>query len=568
MAKPDSNEDRSSKKPKPRSFFSIRNGVILLLAVGFLAVGARMLGLFGKPAGSENVTAIQDQPIRNERERAPQARSVESSSTQASTHAAAGKTAADLMDKKFIALAETLTAGQAVERLKEKEIDAEHPEPVYVIDSLGRLVGECAPGKVLVAPEDTPLKEIMVPDVKALEINTAATEVAARMQQSNAPVMPVVDMAGRLVGLVSSEALKARAASEASAAAGSKHAEKRNRASEGEVQAVHAKSPAAVAPAGETAQSVEKHETVADEHAGKAGTARQVSVRKAAEEGETEATAGEQAHAAKAAKGEEAARRVHEPAAEAAKAKGVAFVEAAVKPLKYELEDRFWGWRPNDILDFTDNVNQFQLGVLEVTRRTAVALAERISRTGTIEAFDANVQNAMNWFMVKSNRYWLPSPEYKYRAGIKELEKYKERLQRGEATFYTRQDNLIPLLLAFKDLLGSCEENLVKSKEEDGSPVSFFKADDYFYYAQGVASAMHTILEAVAEDFKVTVESRRGMQELEHAIHWCHAATEIHPWLILDSSPSSIFANHRANLAAPISHARFHLGVLIRTLST
>ena len=51
--------------------------------------------------------------------------------------------------------------------------------------------------------------------------------------------------------------------------------------------------------------------------------------------------------------------------------KGVAFVEATIKPLEYELKERFYGWRPNDILDFTDNVNNFQLGVLEVTRRTA-----------------------------------------------------------------------------------------------------------------------------------------------------------------------------------------------------
>jgi hypothetical protein len=247
---------------------------------------------------------------------------------------------------------------------------------------------------------------------------------------------------------------------------------------------------------------------------------------------------------------------------------GVAFVDATIKPLKYELDDRWWGWRPNDILDFTDNVNNFQLGVLEATRRAAVALAERISRTGTIEAFDVNVQNAMNWLMVKSDRYWLPSPEYKYRASLEELQAYRDRLMKGEASFYTRQDNLIPLLAAFKDLLGSSEENLVKSREEDGSPVSFFKADDYFYYAQGVVSAMGTMLEAVAVDFHDTIQSRRGIDELHHAIHWCHEAMKIQPWLILDSSYSSIFANHRVNLAGPISHIRFHLGVLITTLST
>lgn len=248
--------------------------------------------------------------------------------------------------------------------------------------------------------------------------------------------------------------------------------------------------------------------------------------------------------------------------------KGVVFIEACIEPLEYELHERFWGWRPNDVLNFTDNVNQFQLGVLEVTRRTAVILAERISRTGTTAAFDKNLENAMNWFMIKSNRYWFPSPESKYSAGLKELKIYKEKLEKGEANFHTRTDNLIPLLMAYEDLLGSCDENLVKQYEDDGTAVSFFKADDYFFYAQGVASAMYTILEAILEEFHTTVESRRGLEVLHHAIESCHHAVEIHPLMVTNSNWSGILANHRANMAAPISHARFYIGVLIKTLST
>jgi hypothetical protein len=248
--------------------------------------------------------------------------------------------------------------------------------------------------------------------------------------------------------------------------------------------------------------------------------------------------------------------------------KGAAFVDAAIKPLSFELYERGWGWRPNDILDFTDNVNNFQLGVLEVTRRTVVILAERISRTGTTAAFDRNLENAMNWFMIKPDRYWFPSPESKYKDGLKELKIYKEKLEKGEANFHTRSDNLIPLLMAYEDLLGSCEENLVKEKEANGEPVSFFKSDDYFFYAKGVASAMGTILEAIMEDFLITVESRRGAEVLHHAIESCRHAAEIDPLIITNSSLSGILANHRANLAAPMSHARFYIGVLIKTLST
>jgi hypothetical protein len=248
--------------------------------------------------------------------------------------------------------------------------------------------------------------------------------------------------------------------------------------------------------------------------------------------------------------------------------KGVAFVEATIKPLDYELEGRWWGWRPNDIVDLTDNVNNFQMGVLEVTRRTAVALAERISRTGTTDAFDENLEQAMNWFMIKASSYWFPSAESKYREGLEELRAYRDKLVAGNATFYTRTDNLIPLLASFQDLLGSCDENLVKQTMEDGSPVSAFAVDNYFYYTQGVASAMASVLEAVHHDFLLTLESRNGTELLHHAIVSCQWASELNPWFILDRDLSSIFANHRANMAAPISHARFFLGQLIKTLST
>jgi hypothetical protein len=250
------------------------------------------------------------------------------------------------------------------------------------------------------------------------------------------------------------------------------------------------------------------------------------------------------------------------------KPKGVAFVEAAIQPLQFELEERWWGWRANDLINVTDNVENFQMGVLEVTRRTTVALAERISRTGTTDAFDENLEQAMNWFMVKSSSYWFPSAESKYKDGLEELETYLEKLKNGNATFYTRTDNLIPLLASFEDLLGSCDENLVKQSNEDGTPISFFVVDNYFYYTQGVASSMAVILEAVHHDFLLTLESRHGTELLHHAIVSCQRAAELDPWIVLDRDLSSIFANHRANMAAPISHARFYLGQLIKTLST
>ena len=79
---------------------------------------------------------------------------------------------------------------------------------------------------------------------------------------------------------------------------------------------------------------------------------------------------------------------------------------------------------------------------------------------------------------------------------------------------------------------------------------------------------MHMILQAVAVDFSRVIESRRGEDVLHHAIEALHQAMAIEPLIILDGDPDGFTANHRANLAAPISHARFYVGLLIQTLTT
>lgn len=249
--------------------------------------------------------------------------------------------------------------------------------------------------------------------------------------------------------------------------------------------------------------------------------------------------------------------------------RGVYFINQLIKPLEYELEERFWGWRPNDILNFTDNVNEIQVGILEVTRRSIVYLTERISRSGSAEALDPNLERAMNWMMVKAESFWFPSAETKYKDAIAEIKDYRNRLERGAANFYIRADNLIPLLRALEELLGSCDDNLVKLKEDDGSDVSTFQSDNYFFYAKGVAMAMDSILRGVEHDFEHTLQMRGGADVLEHAIHSCHIAAELDPWLfVTEGSLNGIFANHRANMAAHISHARFYLSLLVETLST
>jgi len=543
MKNPDNGENDKFNESEFKRFAAKRIILISLLMIVAIWVVGVIIGFFERPDDVRLAQKSENHVAPESAHNSPQPETLHKAIEKQPSHSAPEEghkatigpsqfdkdTAGGIMSTDLIALDKDLTAKEAIEYLKKTHQEIKQPTQLFVVDAHEKLLGMIMLDQLLFASSEAPLEDFMTTQIKSVNTGIEAEKVKALIDRYHLQSVPVIDKTNKLMGVVNADQVI--------------HLAKQDL----EKPPSHAPAPTHEAPAPAHKATKPKHETVEKkaEHP----------VPKAHEK-ETTERHGVPTH--KAAEDVETKPR----------AKGVAFVEATIAPLSYELNERFWGWRPNDILNFTDNANSFQLGVLEVTRRTVVALTERISRTGATAAFDDNLENAMNWLMVKAKKYWLPSPESKYQASLKELMIYKEKLEKGEANFHTRTDNLIPLLMAYEDLLGSCEENLVKTHEDDGSPVSFFKADDYFFYAQGVASAMGTILEAITEDFMVTIESRRGIEVLHHAIESCHHAAEIHPWIITNSRLSGVLANHRANLAAPMSHARFYIGVLIKTLST
>jgi CBS domain-containing protein len=532
-------------------FFTVI-GVVAIWVIGVI------LGYLEKPAEIRTAQKSESQVVHESSESSPQPEALEKTGEKEPSHALTEEkghetttgplkydkhSAGGVMTTDFVALDKDLTAREAVEYLKNTHHGIKQQELLFVVDENQMLLGIITANQLLFVSPETPLKDFMSTDIYSIRSDNDTNMIKSLIDRHQLSSIPVIDKAGKLVGVVKADQVIHLAKQEV----------------EKTPESVQAPVHEMKSPGQETPAPV--HEAQAPTH-GRAAPAQEAVEKKA--EHPAPATHGETA----AKEQKEPAHKAREPGETKSKVVGVAFVEATIAPLNYELNKRFWGWRANDILNFTDNVNNFQLGVLEVTRRTVVALAERISRTGATAAFDENLENAMNWLMIKARKYWFPSPESKYNASLDELRNYIIELEKGEAKFHTRTDNLIPLLMDFEDLLGSCEENLVKTKEDDGSPVSFFKADNYFFYARGVASAMSTILEGVLEDFRPIIDSRRGIDTIHHAIESCHEAAEINPWVITDSPLGGILANHRANMAAPLSHARFYIGVLIKTLST
>jgi hypothetical protein len=252
--------------------------------------------------------------------------------------------------------------------------------------------------------------------------------------------------------------------------------------------------------------------------------------------------------------------------------KGEIFTRALIKIMDDQVNQTLFGWRPNTVIfgkfRLTDNVNNRQLGVLEVVRRTVVVLNENMTRFATTEAYNPNINEAMNFFMVSPDKYWFPSASGKYREAMRDLEVYIESLRKGRSRFYTRVDNLIALTATYKDILGSCYHNLIKDTEADGSPVSWWVSDDYFYFAQGIALGMSQMLEAVKEEFHPEVQKKGSHKLLEDAIHSLHSASHLSPWVVTDSSKDGILANHRANMSTYIGEAEHVLATLQTVLAT
>lgn len=252
--------------------------------------------------------------------------------------------------------------------------------------------------------------------------------------------------------------------------------------------------------------------------------------------------------------------------------RGEIFARALIKIIDNQVNKTVFGWRPNSILfgklGLTDNVNNFQLGVLEVARRTTVVLNQQFTRFSNTEAFDPRVNEAMNYLMVSPEKYWFPSASSKYREAMQDLQGYIEALKTGRSRFYPRVDHLIVLLNTYKDLLGNNLHHLIKDTEPGGQPVSWFKTDDYFYQAQGVAVAMAEMLEAVTEDFHPELQKKNSYKLLEEAIHALHQAANMHPWVVTNGSKDSFLANHRCNMGGYIAEAEHLINTIQRQLAT
>lgn len=233
---------------------------------------------------------------------------------------------------------------------------------------------------------------------------------------------------------------------------------------------------------------------------------------------------------------------------------GYVFVSMIVDLVEAQLEGT-GGWTPNDLPltpgYWLDNLPSFQLGVLEVVRRTGEVLRDDLGRAKPTDQPHPELVTAAQGYQADLRRWANPSAESMLQRGDDALIRFRGDLG-GRAQVYGRPEALLRLLETLAQALYTVDERLLKTSDRDAVP--WYKVDDNLYYAQGVAYAAQGLLMAARADFAALQQDKVGTA-LEAAITSL-AEGQFEPWVVTSGSKGSLFANHPARLRQFLEDAR------------
>jgi magnesium transporter len=124
--------------------------------------------------------------------------------------------AGGLMTTEYAALPAGMTAGEALEAIRNIHEELESLPYVYVVDDLGRLSGVISFRDLVFRRPGVGLDEVMIPHPIAVNPLTDREDVAELAQRYNLTALPVVDQRRRLIGVVPTDAVFESIQSEAS----------------------------------------------------------------------------------------------------------------------------------------------------------------------------------------------------------------------------------------------------------------------------------------------------------------------------------------------------------------
>lgn len=236
------------------------------------------------------------------------------------------------------------------------------------------------------------------------------------------------------------------------------------------------------------------------------------------------------------------------------------------------------GFIGNDITPpgiWLDNMPNWEFGVLVQVRDMSRSMRRDMARSQSQSEEDPDLAKAEPRFNFDNKSWALPASESEYRDGLKALNRYITRLEKGDANFYARADNLAGWVGDVSTRLGSLSQRLSASVSRtpliDGgaerNKTPWLEIDDVFYEARGSAWALVHLLRAVEKDYADILEKKNAMVSLRQIIGELEA-TQQSVWspMILNGSGFGLLANHSLIMANYLSRANAALIDLRRLL--
>ncbi|MFL9844208.1 magnesium transporter [Flavobacterium rhizosphaerae] len=111
-------------------------------------------------------------------------------------------TAGGLMGKELVKVNENWSVLTCVKEMRVQAENVQRVHSIYVVDDENRLKGRLSLKDLLTTSTKTHIRDVYIPKVDFVRVNTQSVEVARIMQKYDLEAIPVVDELGRLVGRI------------------------------------------------------------------------------------------------------------------------------------------------------------------------------------------------------------------------------------------------------------------------------------------------------------------------------------------------------------------------------
>lgn len=131
-------------------------------------------------------------------ERLPESRAAELRQAELYPASSAGR----VMTTRFVALEQTMTAQESIDRIRRAGDQTEAVLYLYVVDEKGGLTGVVPIRRLVSAPPDRPVGELMIRDPVRIRADADQEEAAQLVARYNLLAIPVVDEEDRILGVI------------------------------------------------------------------------------------------------------------------------------------------------------------------------------------------------------------------------------------------------------------------------------------------------------------------------------------------------------------------------------